>query len=78
MTVINLHLEGELMDFMESYIKRGYAASKAEVLRAGLRELKMKMPSADDERRGWLMLSEKTLKKIWDTPEEEEFWSKYY
>lgn len=77
MAVINLHLEGELMDFMESYIKRGYAASKAEVLRAGLRELKMKMPSADDERRGWSALSEKSMRRLWDNPKDDKAWDKY-
>ncbi len=77
MTVINLHLDGELMEFMESYIKRGYAASKAEVLRAGLRELKMKMPSEDDERRGWAALSEKSMRRLWDNPKDDEVWSKY-
>jgi len=29
-------------------------------------------------RLGWLKVTEKSLKKIWDTPEEEKFWSKYY
>jgi Arc/MetJ-type ribon-helix-helix transcriptional regulator len=66
------------MDFVESYIRRGYAASKAEVLRAGLAALKGKTQPEDEERRGYLLLAEKSLKKIWDTPEEEAFWSKYY
>ena len=78
MAVVNLHLDGELMEFMNEYIKRGYAASKSEVLRAGLRELKMRTSTVDDERRGWMVLSAKTMKKIWDNPKYEEVWSKYY
>ena len=77
MTVINLHLDGELMDFVNSYIKRGYAASKSEVLRAGLVALKTNTPAENDERRGWQMLSEKSLKEIWTNPKDDKVWNKY-
>jgi len=77
MAVINLHLDGELMEFMENYIKRGYAASKAEVLRAGLRELKLKTPSADEERGGWAALSQKSMRRLWDNPKDDKAWNKY-
>ncbi len=30
------------------------------------------------DRLGFQSVSEKHLKKVWDTPEEEKFWSKYY
>ncbi|MFA5930317.1 MAG: ribbon-helix-helix domain-containing protein [Candidatus Micrarchaeia archaeon] len=77
MAVVNLHLDGELMEFMNEYIKRGYAASKSEVLRAGLRELMVKLPNADEERRGWSELSSKSLRRLWDNPKDEKAWKKY-
>ena len=77
MAVINLHLEGELMEFMNEYIKRGYAASKAEVLRAGLRELMEKASTVEQERRGWAALSQKSLRKVWDNPKDDKAWNKY-
>ena len=76
MAVINLHLDGELMEFMENYIKRVYAASKAEVLRAGLRELKMKTPSEEGEGIG-SFIAKNSNRGIWEDKKEDAVWNKY-
>ncbi|VVB66397.1 Uncharacterised protein [Candidatus Gugararchaeum adminiculabundum] len=39
MVVVNLHLKGKLEKLVNRYVSSGYAASKAEVLRMGLRKL---------------------------------------
>ena len=77
MAVINLHLNGELMDFMNEYIKRGYAASKAEVLRAGLRELIARTSNHEEDKRGWAALSQTNLRKLWNNPKDDKTWDKY-
>ncbi|MFA5108207.1 MAG: hypothetical protein WC492_01590 [Candidatus Micrarchaeia archaeon] len=36
MPIVNFKLEGEMLSFVEEYIKAGYATSKAEVIRLAL------------------------------------------
>lgn len=48
MTVVNIHLSGELEQDVLTYIKRGYATSKAEVVRMGLIKLLKSEPKFDD------------------------------
>ena len=40
MSIVNVHLSGDLEMFVEKYIKRGMASTKAEVIRQGLIRLK--------------------------------------
>ncbi len=85
MAIINVHLDGELEKFVYAFVKAGYAGSKAEVIRAALREYeqrnKIKIVNKEpikilrDEN---LKLVEERLKKEWDNDTEEKFWSKYY
>jgi hypothetical protein len=76
---VALTLEGRLEKLVELFMKEGYATSKAEVVRMGLMKLEEDLHDKEtDERRGWMMLSAKTMKKIWDNPKDEEAWSKYY
>ncbi|MBM3229690.1 hypothetical protein FJZ26_04630 [Candidatus Parvarchaeota archaeon] len=77
MVVVNFKLEGELEKLVERYIKAGYAASKTEVLREALKGFKFRMQGKDDEGHGWYTLSQKSLKKIWDNPKDDEVWNKY-
>lgn len=39
MPIVNFKLEGELLKFVQEYIKSGYASSKAEVIRIALSKL---------------------------------------
>ena len=47
MVVVNVHLKGNLEYFIERYIKAGYAASKAEVIRMALVQLMEKQDFED-------------------------------
>ena len=40
MPIVNFKLEGELLKFVQDYIKLGYASSKAEVIRIAISKLK--------------------------------------
>jgi len=76
---VALTLEGRLEKVVELYMKEGYATSKAEVVRMGLMKLEEELHAREtDERKGWLMLSQESMKRMWDNPKEEETWSKYY
>jgi len=85
MAIINVHLDGELEKFVREFVKAGYAGSKAEVIRAALREYeqKNKIKNVDKEqikilRNENLKMVEERLKKHWDNEAEEKFWSQYY
>jgi predicted transcriptional regulator len=54
------------------------AVEKIEAARKRIKAGKFYTEEEVTERLGWLQVTEKSLKKIWDTPEEEKFWSKYY
>ena len=75
---VALTLEGRLEKVVELFMKEGYATSKAEVVRMGLMKLEEELHAREaNERKGWLMLSQKSMKKIWDNPKDDEVWSKY-
>ena len=46
MTIVNVRLTGELENFVENFIRSGYATSKTEVIRMGL--IKLKEQEFDD------------------------------
>ncbi len=80
---INLHLTGELEQFVNSLIKRGLAANKTEAIRQALlkyyEETKQKRILGDKKLDAPIHLaSESALKEVWDNPKDEEVWSKYY
>lgn len=86
MAIVNVHLDGELDRFLNEFVKSGYAGSKAEVIRAALREFEYKnqiktksaLEQLKEERHEMLKMAEPRLKKIWDNDREEAFWSRYY
>lgn len=49
MTVVNVHIEGELDKFVARRIHLGYATSKAEVIRQGLIRLKDEVTTEAEE-----------------------------
>ena len=75
---VTLTLQGKLEMVVRKMMEEGYATSKAEVLRMGLIRLEEEKTKTDGELKHFSKVSEKHLKKIWDTPKEEAFWSKYY
>lgn len=85
MTIVNVHLDGELERFVNEFVRSGYAGSKAEVIRAALREYEqknqIKIESAlaylKKEMTAGLLTTEPHLKKIWDNPKDDEFWARY-
>ncbi len=54
------------------------AVEKIEAARKRIKTGNFFTETEAKERLGWLKVTEKSLKKIWDTPEEEKFWSQYY
>ncbi len=77
---INLHLSGELESYINSLIKRGFAASKTEAARMVIAQQyeKNKVRSTDPDLDAWQRAS---MKAVWDNPADnaaEEFYIKKY
>ncbi|MFA5382012.1 MAG: hypothetical protein WC356_02520 [Candidatus Micrarchaeia archaeon] len=79
---INLHLTGELEQFINSLVSRGLAANKTEAIRQALVNYyethKNNKSREDKDLINFTMeASEPALKKIWNNPKDDEVWSKY-
>lgn len=77
---INLHLKGELETYINSLIKRGFAANKTEAARMVIAQQyeKQKVRSTDPELDAWQRAA---AKAVWDNPadnEAEKFYVKKY
>ena len=53
------------------------AVEKIEAARKRIKAGKYVTEAEAKERFGWLTLSEKTLKRVWDNPKDDAVWSKY-
>ncbi len=65
--------EGEAKELDEFVKKRDYP-SKSEFIRNLILE---KLDKTKKEKIGWMILAEKSMKKIWDNKKDDEVWSKY-
>ena len=64
--------EGEAKE-LEEFINRKHYPSKSEFIRNLIIE---KLEINKKEKAGWLILAEKSMKKIWDN-KKDEIWNKY-
>jgi len=65
MVVVNVHLSGDLETFVNGYINRGRAATKAEVIRQGILMLMSRQYEdiSDDPEMEKMLLEEKSGKR---------------
>jgi len=59
---------------LEDFVKRKNYPSKSEFIRNLIME---KLDRSKKEKIGWMILAEKSMKKIWDNKKDDEVWSKY-
>ena len=74
MKTITIKLPEEEAKELEEFIKKRNYPSKSEFLRNLIME---KLDRNKKEKIGWLVIAEKSMKKIWDNKEDEEVWNKY-
>lgn len=79
--LINAKFTGLVERVVQSMLRDGIAATKAEAIRIMAYEYSKnnrQLPNYGDETKHLEKASEAVLKKIWDTEEEEKVWSRYY
>lgn len=74
MKTITIKLPEEEAFELESFIKDRNYPSKSEFIRHLIME---KMDKTRKEKIGWMILAEKSMRKIWDNKKDDEIWSKY-
>ena len=65
--------ENEASD-LEEFIKNKNYPSKSEFIRNLIME---RLDKTRKEKIGWMILAEKSLKKIWDNKKDDKIWNKY-
>ena len=65
--------EGEAKE-LDEFIKKRKYPSKSEFIRHLIME---KLEKNRKEKIGWLIMAEKSMKKLWDNKKDEEVWAKY-
>lgn len=65
--------EGEAEN-LDIFVREKNYPSKSEFVRNLIRE---KIEEVKKEKHGWLVLAERSMKKIWDNPKDEEIWKEY-
>jgi len=65
--------EDESRELDEFIIKRGYP-SKSEFIRNLIMD---KLDRTKKDKIGWMILAEKSMKKMWDNKKDDEIWNKY-
>tara|TARA_Y100000310_G_C20585868_1_gene765370 strand:- start:777 stop:1004 length:228 start_codon:yes stop_codon:yes gene_type:complete len=74
MKTITVKLPKQDAKELEEFVKKRNYPSKSEFIRHLIME---KLDSSKKEKIGWLVLAEKSMKKIWDNKKDDETWSKY-
>lgn len=76
---INIHAQfsGVVADAIEEIIRSGRAASRTEAIRVAILDYREHHLSKEDEKAGWLAVSEKSLAKVWSNKKDDETWSRY-
>jgi Arc/MetJ-type ribon-helix-helix transcriptional regulator len=70
---VTLTLQGELEKLVETYLRKGYAASRAEVIRMGLNKLREKEA---EEREISRFAAQNANQDVWENGEDK-VWAKY-
>ena len=74
MKTITIKLPEDEAKELEEFIKKRSYPSKSEFIRNLIME---RLEKNRKEKIGWLVIAEKSMKKIWDNKEDDEVWSKY-
>jgi len=74
MRTITIKLHEDEAKELESFVKKRNYPSKSEFIRNLIME---RMERNRKEKIGWMMLAEKSMKKIWDNKKDDEVWSRY-
>ena len=74
MKTITIKLPEDEAKELEEFIKKRSYPSKSEFIRNLIME---RLEKNRKEKIGWLVIAEKSMKKIWDNKKDDEVWSKY-
>jgi len=76
---INIHAQfsGVVVDTIDEIMRSGRAASRTEAIRLALLDYREHHLGREDEKSGWLAVSEKSLDKVWGNKKDDEVWAKY-
>lgn len=74
MKTITIKLPEKEAENLDIFVKEKNYPSKSEFVRNLIRE---KIEDVKKEKQGWLILAERSMKKIWDNPKDEEVWKEY-
>ncbi len=74
MKTITIKLPEEDAKRLERFVEKEHYPSKSEFIRNLIKE---RMKDEEKEKVGWLILAEKSMKKMWDNKKDDEVWSKY-
>ena len=74
MKTISIKLPEDEAEELEEFIKKRNYPSKSEFIRNLIME---RLDRNKKEKIGWMILAEKSMKKLWDNKKDDEVWSKY-
>ncbi|MBI3623731.1 ribbon-helix-helix protein, CopG family [Candidatus Pacearchaeota archaeon] len=74
MKTLTIKLPEDEAEELEDFIKKRNYPSKSEFIRNLIIE---KLDRTKKEKIGWMIVAEKSMKKIWDNKKDDEIWSKY-
>ncbi len=74
MRTITIKLHEDEAKELESFVKKRNYPSKSEFIRNLIME---RMERNRKEKIGWMLLAEKSMKKIWDNKKDDEAWGRY-
>ncbi|MCR4369274.1 MAG: ribbon-helix-helix domain-containing protein [archaeon] len=74
MKTITIKLPEDEAKELNAYVKKRNYPSKSEFIRNLIME---RMDRTRQEKIGWMMMAEKSMKKIWDNKKDDEMWGRY-
>ena len=74
MKTITIKLPEDEARELEEFLRKRKYPSKSEFIRNLIME---KLEKNRKEKAGWLIVAEKSMKKMWDNKKDDEVWSKY-
>lgn len=74
MKTITIKLPEEEAEELNEFIKKRNYLSKSEFIRHLIME---RLERNRKEKIGWLVIAEKSMKKLWDNKKDEKIWNKY-
>ncbi len=74
MKTITIKLPEDEARELEEFVKKRNYPSKSEFIRHLIME---KLDRNRKEKIGWMILAEKSMKKMWDNKKDDEVWGKY-